>query len=504
MTVLAQRANPHDRGSDSTVSRIVAFVAEAFDKLAGGGAKLAMITVPAPVVPLESLFPSRSPAILWDPPEGPSTVGWGCAAVLAASGSDRIATIARQADALWQRIEPITYPGVVASKAFAPRLFGGFAFAENAASQAPWDDFGDARFVLPTWVYTRDGDRAWLGLTADIADHDGVESVGYLAELERLLHALERGETREPMAAPAEVRPEVRAIHEIDPARWRKQVEDIRVAIAEQRCQKIVAARCSAVELSRPAEPTEVLGALDRRYPDCYRFAYRFGGGSTLATFVGATPERLIQRDGDRIRTEALAGSIATTPPNGSGVGSGVGSGAGSGCGPGGASQAAQALLGSAKDRSEQTFVVRDIEAILRPLCSQLDVPSEPEIRVLRHVLHLETRISGSLRAPTHVLDLVAALHPTPAVGGAPTEVAMSWIAEREAQPRGWYAAPVGWFDASGQGEFAVAIRSGLIFGHTAHVYVGAGIVRDSDPEAELEETRVKQRAVLGALGITR
>ena len=128
-------------------------------------------------------------------------------------------------------------------------------------------------------------------------------------------------------------------------------------------------------------------------------------------------------------------------------------------------------------------------------------MPGAPAVRALRNILHLHTPIAAELSAPVHVLELAAALHPTPAVGGTPTRLATAWIAAREPAPRGWYAAPVGWFDAAGDGELAVAIRSGLLAGRTAHVWAGAGIVRDSDAEAEWAEVEVKQRAVLDALG---
>jgi isochorismate synthase EntC len=146
--------------------------------------------------------------------------------------------------------------------------------------------------------------------------------------------------------------------------------------------------------------------------------------------------------------------------------------------------------------------VVEAIREALAPLCSSLEVPTEPRIRRLRHVLHLQTSITGRLDSDVHVLDLVEALHPTPAVGGVPTIEALRCIAELESQPRGWYAGPVGWFDQTGDGEFAVAIRSGLVRGRHAFVYAGAGIVRDSDSTKEYEETGLKQRALLDALGV--
>ena len=124
--------------------------------------------------------------------------------------------------------------------------------------------------------------------------------------------------------------------------------------------------------------------------------------------------------------------------------------------------------------------------------------------RVLRHLVHLHTPVVGQLDRDRHVLELVAALHPTPAVGGTPTDDAVAWIAGHEPTARGWYAAPVGWFDAAGDGEFAVAIRSGLCAGATVALYAGAGLVEGSDPTSEWHETEVKLAALTGALGLGR
>ncbi len=129
-------------------------------------------------------------------------------------------------------------------------------------------------------------------------------------------------------------------------------------------------------------------------------------------------------------------------------------------------------------------------------------MPAAPVVRALRHVVHLHTPITGTLRHPVHVLELAARLHPTPAVGGTPTRAALDWIAAHETTPRGWYAAPVGWFDGDGDGELAVALRCGVLAGNRAHLWAGAGIVAGSDPDRELAETELKLRAMLGALGI--
>jgi salicylate biosynthesis isochorismate synthase len=192
---------------------------------------------------------------------------------------------------------------------------------------------------------------------------------------------------------------------------------------------------------------------------------------------VAATPERLVRVAGANVSCDALAGSIARGLDE------------------------ATSLLASAKDRNEHALVVDAIASTLRGLGATVEAAAEPGLRTLRHVVHLHTPITARLPQRRHVLELAAALHPTPAMGGTPTQVATRWIAERE-DARGWYASPVGWFDLDGNGELAVAIRSGVVDGEHAHLYAGSGIVAGSDPDRELAETDVKLRAMLGALGV--
>jgi salicylate biosynthesis isochorismate synthase len=163
---------------------------------------------------------------------------------------------------------------------------------------------------------------------------------------------------------------------------------------------------------------------------------------------------------------------------------------------------ASAALLESEKDRREHDLVVDAIVERLSPHCTALERSAEPQVRELPNVVHLQTPVTGVLREPVHVLDLLDLLHPTPAVGGVPVDDAVRWIVAREPVPRGWYSGPVGWFDAAGDGEFAVALRSGLVRGRRAHVYAGAGIVRGSVPAAEYAETALKLRPLLDALGV--
>lgn len=424
-----------------------------------GGDGIAIVSIPVAALSLESAFAPRG-GLLWRPRTGPAIAGGGAAVTLRADNGGRFDDISNAARELFARVEHVAHPAAAAP---APRLFGGFSFCPGSADEAPWTEFGDAQFWLPRWTLGSDGRGSWMSLAVE-RPGDPRSRAAALDLAESLLGA---------RSTPARDIRLGAVVDEVDRKTWRRRVESIRSEIAAGHTDKIVAARRSTVDLAARIDPRQVVARLFERFADCFVFAMCPGDDA----FVGATPERLIERRGERLLSEAIAGSIS---PHAGGA----------------------ALLSSAKDRGEQEIVVRAIERALAPLCSKLIIPGQPGIRELRNVLHLETRIEGRLRSAIHVLDLVRALHPTPAVGGVPNEHAVRWIERTESDARGWYAAPVGWFDAAGDGEFAVAIRSGLLSGRRAYVYAGAGIVRDSDPQMEYEETGLKQRAVLDALGI--
>ena len=424
-------------------------------------------TLPAPLGEPEALLEASvgGHGVFWHPEDGPAMAGVGVAHRLELRGGGRIADLERRAAALWSELESESFGGVETP---SPRLFGGLAFAVGAADAEPWQEFGDGCFTLPRWTYRRDHETASLDLALGPDDAtDPMSRARLLAELDRLLDRLARP------APPAPPAPRVLEVHKAPREGFVAEVEAIRRAIAEGGFSKIVAARSSRVVLADALDTSDVLRRLRRGLRASTRFAF----ARDQATFLGATPERLISRRGRSIRTEALAGSIAS-----------------------GGEHASQ-LLSSGKDRQEHHLVVEEIVRCLAPLCETLDVPGEPRIRELRDVLHLHTPVEGRLAAPRHVLELVERLHPTPAVGGVPTTAALAWILEHEPEARGWYAAPVGWFDARGDGDFAVALRSCVLRDREAFLYAGAGIVRDSDPRLEVKETELKKQALLTALG---
>ena len=429
-----------------------------------------MVSIPAPVVEPETLLEtsSRPSGVVWDPPDGLAYAGVDATHRIQLEGPNRFARLAAAASEVWARLEASSHPACLA---VTPRLFGGLAFDIGTSRTEPWQEFGDGAFSLPRIGYTTDGERAALSLAVRGEEILTTEQrLAWVAELDALRSLLaERRRTGEPRDGKSRVL----AVHRPSRQRWTDEIEAIRAGIARGAFQKIVAARSSRVELATALETPAVL----RRLSQGLRASTRFAFCREESTFLGVTPERLLTRRGRSITTEALAGSIAS------------------------GKEGAERLLRSGKDQREHQLVVDDIVRRLQPLCDRLVVEPQPRIRELRDVLHLLTPISGHLAESRHVLELVEELHPTPAVGGVPTETAMRWISEHELASRGWYAAPVGWFDAEGDGDFAVALRSCVLRGREAFLFAGAGIVRDSDPELEYTETELKKQALLTALG---
>ncbi len=244
--------------------------------------------------------------------------------------------------------------------------------------------------------------------------------------------------------------------------------------------RKVVLARSVEAAADRVFYPPRLLQRLRAVDPTCFAFAVRSGEGAVL---VGATPELLVRRAGREVVCNPIAGSAPRHGDPERDAGSAAG------------------LLASAKDREEHAIVVEGVAAALRPLCETLDYDQEPVTLGTANVWHLATEVRGRLRDPaTTALHVVAALHPTPAVCGTPTRAARELIAELETIDRSMYAGPVGWIDANGDGEWAIALRCAELRGSTARLFAGAGIVADSIPERELDETERKFRALLDSL----
>lgn len=261
----------------------------------------------------------------------------------------------------------------------------------------------------------------------------------------------------------------------VDPTTWCATVEAARSRIEEGELTKVVLSREITVTADTPFDPATLFNRLRHMYPTSMCFA--------VDGFIGASPELLVSRIGDVVRAHPMAG---TTQRSGD---------------PAVDQQRANELLVSSKNRTEHQITIDMVHDTLLPWCSYLDAEPAPSVVPAGPVQHLATMVEGRLSHPApSVLDLIAALHPTPAVGGWPITPAVEMIEELEPSPRGRYAGPVGWVDVSGNGAFAVAVRSAQLNGPQASLFAGVGIVADSDPQLELDETRTKARALLDVL----
>jgi salicylate biosynthesis isochorismate synthase/menaquinone-specific isochorismate synthase len=239
--------------------------------------------------------------------------------------------------------------------------------------------------------------------------------------------------------------------------------------------EKVVLAREVLVTAGAAHDPAALFGAMRQQFSSCFCFCC----GTSEAAFIGASPELLLRRSGASVSTVALAGSARRSSD------------------PAVDDHLGEQLMRSDKDRREHAIVAERIARALRPHAVWVEAASEPEIVKVANIQHLATPVVAQLAEPRSAVELAGLLHPTPAVGGEPKEVAKAVIAELEQMDRGWYAGPVGWMDATEDGEFCVALRSALLRDREAHLYAGVGVVAGSDPAAELAETEIKLGALL-------
>jgi salicylate biosynthesis isochorismate synthase len=394
----------------------------------------------------------------------------GSVRVLEAAGPDRFAEVGRHWQALVQDAVADEQDGPPGSGLVA---VGGFAFSPDGAGSPSWEGFEPASLVVPELSLARRGEDVRLTINVDVAPDDTVDGLG--ARVDGRLARLRRAAL--PMVDPAPIG--AYKVHTVmPPTHYEEAVARAVQRIRAGELEKLVLAR--EVEVSAPADhdPAAALGILREEFPACYVFAV--GRGET--TFIAASPELLVRREGQRASTVALAGSIRRSAD------------------PAVDDHLGEQLLQSEKDREENAIVARRIVRTLDPHSVWVTARREPTLIRVANIQHLGLPIRAQLASPTPAVELAGLLHPTPAVGGEPWAVAERLIPALEGFDRGWYAGPVGWTDATGDGEFCVALRSAILRGSAARLYAGCGIVRDSDPAAELAETEVKLQALLPVL----
>lgn len=320
-----------------------------------------------------------------------------------------------------------------------PRVVGGAAFDRDHAAGGAWAGFDSARFWLPEQTVT------WI---------DG--------------HAYETTVTvaGAPPASPGRDVPDTR-LEAQDEAAWTETAGRALATLDRLDMEKLVLARCAA---GPPSDADAAFAALSGLEPGTTRFLVDpIGAGA----FIGATPERLLDVQDGHVATHALAGSAPTGPS---------------------ADEHGRSLLASAKDQREHALVLRHIRQVLDHAGVKGIETGAQVLRRLRTVQHIETPVTGTTRA--HVLDLVDAIHPTPAVAGAPPLAAMRALRALEPFSRGWYGGLVGWYDGHGNGRFAVPLRCALMHDEGTWRFAGAGLVRGSDPAREWHETELKLAAM--------
>ena len=342
----------------------------------------------------------------------------------------------------------------------------GYGTGPVAFGALPFDRGEPGSLVVPeiTLGVAPDG-RRWLTIISeDDQPVDLSEALGRISECGK-------------RAVPAGPEPtSFDLVSTLTPEIWRDEVVGYaKSRIAAGELDKAVLARELVLRTDNPIDPAQVMERLNRSFRNAILFS--------VDGFIGASPELLVSRIGDIVRAHPLAG----TAPRSSD--------------PAEDQRSSARLLSSDKDRWEHRITIDWLLDTLLPFCSFVDAEPEPTIVTLANVHHLGTRVEGRLSSPAaSALELVGALHPTPAVGGQPQDRALALIAAMERMERGRYAGPVGWMDAQGNGEFAVGIRSAQIEGTEARLWAGVGVVNDSDPAAELSETRSKFQAMLSAL----
>jgi len=400
--------------------------------------------------------------------------GFGSVVILSHRGADRFAAIDRQWAALRQTAlidDPSGgAPGV------GPLLMGGFAFDPDGPYTGQWRDFPAARLILPrVQVAAVDGEH-WLTLNLLLAP-DGEPDVDP-ATLLALRNRVVGGQAFAGQPVPPLSKGEAVASVDVRPASaWRASVASAVAAIHGGAFEKVVLAREVRVTAPRNFDVAATL----RHLRSAHQASFVFGCWHGRSAFVGASPELLVGAEGHEVHASSLAGSAsrgATEDDD--------------------AALAAR-LLASGKDRAEHEIVRRAICAGLAIFCDDVIARDEPSLLSLPQVHHLHTDVRARLREGHTLLQLVAQLHPTPAVGGAPRDAALDFIREHEQLDRGWYAAPIGWLQ-QGRGEFAVALRSALVTASEALLFAGSGIVADSDPDEEYVESQLKLRPMEMAL----
>ncbi|MDR8391114.1 isochorismate synthase [Aliifodinibius sp. S!AR15-10] len=398
-------------------------------------------------------------------------------AILKNKGDGRFESIARQVDEIKKQSASFS---LLRHSLSGIHLLGGFSFFETVKSRW-WQSFGSGSLTVPEWLLIQDGKLGLLTITLRYSPGDSLETITGKLELHlQRFEQLFRLNVELPDFPLNGFKFNRHSISSEQPeSAWTNNVEQAKELIAKKKFDKIVLAREVVRHTDHPIVVTQVMNTLRSQYPSCYNFLIRDKQGKA---FLGCSPERLVSFKKNYLLTDSLAGSVSRGKTATEDV------------------HLEKYLLNSEKNRREHQFVTSAIEEHLQPFTHDIERAEQPDVKKLKNVQHLYTPVRAWLKEDTNQFSILNKLHPTPAVGGHPRSQAVPYIDSLEEFDRGWYAGPVGWFNLNGGGEFAVAIRSSLVDGNTARVFAGCGIVEDSDPQTEWEETNLKLMPILSAL----
>lgn len=395
-------------------------------------------------------------------------VGLGHAKILMSEATEkRFSDVSRQWKELCQAL-------IKEEKDIAPTLFGGFSFDPKNAMQSEWSSFPSAYFVLPSIQLIMKEGRTFVMINLVTTGAYATEDFERLrAERDLLIHKAQLH-----TFMPSE-KPIVKATYEIEKERYLEAVQNTTKKIQDGEAEKVVIARSLNLNFKAPVSSVAAIHHIANEQQGSYHFGLQKEG----QLFFGATPERLIEIKGGRAYSACVAGSIkrGKTAEEDQLIG--------------------EELLNDPKNREEHQYVVDMISTVFDAFCTDFTIAREPQLMKIRDIQHLYTPVEAHVKDDNSIFEFVESLHPTPALGGVPTNESLAIIREEEQMDRGYYAGPIGWTDTEGNGEFAVAIRSALLEEEQAYLYAGGGIVADSEVEKEYDETWIKFRPVLRALG---